>query len=95
MPEFVTWLTRKQKQGFQFCLLSNGRARLERLADELRIPCVTPFSKLLPSGCRKVMRKLHYDPQYTAIISDHTFGGIVAANLAGIRSIHVKPLRPK
>ena len=94
MPDFTAWLTRKQQQGFRFCLLSNGRTRLERLAEELDIPCFTPFSKILPSACRKAMRELYCDPQYTAVISDRTLGGIVAANLAGIRSIHVKPLRP-
>jgi len=93
LPKLSAWLERKHNQGFRFVLLSNGWSRLERLAAEWDIPCFTPFSKLLPSSCRVVMRTLHLDPQYTAVISDRTWGSIAAANLAGIRSIRIKGVR--
>jgi len=95
LPEVAAWLNRKQGQGFHFCLFSNGRkGRISRLADELGLPFYAPAFKPFPSGCRKVMRSLYIDPRYTALIGDQVFTDIAAANLAGIRSILVKPLRP-
>ncbi len=96
LPDVAAWLSRKQNQGFQFCLVSNGRrGRIERLADELDMPFLAPAYKPFPSSCKRAMRMLHLDPQYTALIGDQVFTDVVAANLAGIRSILVKPLRPQ
>jgi HAD superfamily phosphatase (TIGR01668 family) len=96
LPEIASWLERKQKQGFQFCLLSNGRRfRIKQLADELNIPFLAPAYKPFPSSCQRAMRMLYIDPQYTALIGDQVFTDVVAANLAGIRSILVTPLRPQ
>ena len=96
LPEIAEWLERKQKQGFQFCLLSNGRRqRIQPLAEMLNLPFLAPAYKPLPSGCRRAMRMLYVDPRYTALIGDQVFTDVVAANLAGIRSILVNPLRPQ
>ena len=96
LPEIAAWLGRKQKQGFEFCLLSNGRRhRIESLAKGLDLPFLAPAYKPFPSGCRRAMRMLHLDPQYTALVGDQVFTDVVAANLAGIRSILVNPLRPQ
>ena len=96
LPDIAAWLERKQDQGFQFCLLSNGRKhRIEQLAEGLDLPFLAPAYKPFPSSCRRAMRMLHLDPQYTALIGDQVFTDIVAANLAGIRSILVNPLRPQ
>ena len=96
LPEIATWLNRKRDQGFEFCLLSNGRQRrIKKLADKLDLPFLAPAYKPFPSGCRRAM-KLHYmDPDYTALIGDQIFADVMAANLAGIRSILVKPLCPQ
>lgn len=95
LPEIAAWLERKQKQGFYFCLFSNGRkGRISRLAEELELPFYAPAFKPFPSGCRKAMQMLNLDPQYTAVIGDQLFTDVIAANLADIRSILVKPLRP-
>ncbi|MCL2622038.1 MAG: YqeG family HAD IIIA-type phosphatase [Planctomycetaceae bacterium] len=96
LPEIAAWLERKRNQGFQFCLLSNGRRRrIQQLADRLDLPFLAPAYKPLPSSCQRAMRMLHLDPQYTALIGDQVFTDVMAANLAGIRSILVKPLRPQ
>ena len=96
LPEIAEWLERKRKQGIQFCLLSNGRRhRIEELADDLDLPFLAPAYKPFPSSCRKAMRMLYVDPRYTALVGDQIFTDVVAANLAGIRSILVNPLRPQ
>jgi len=96
LPDIATWLNRKRDQGFQFCLLSNGRHhRIEKLAEDLDLPFLAPAYKPFPSGCRKAMQMLYLDPQYTVLIGDQIFTDVVAANLAGIRSILVTPLRPQ
>ena len=95
LPEIAAWLERKMSQGFHFCLLSNGRkGRIGQLAKELDIPFYAPAFKPFPGGCRKAMLTLNLDPQYTALIGDQVFTDVIAANLAGIRSILVTPLRP-
>jgi HAD superfamily phosphatase (TIGR01668 family) len=96
LPNIATWLDRKRDQGFQFCLLSNGRRRrIAQLAEQLDLSFLAPAYKPFPSGCSKAMRMLHLDPQYTALVGDQIFADVMAANLAGIRSILVKPLRPE
>ena len=95
-PEIAVWLTRKRNQGFQICLLSNGRRRrIQPLAEELDLPFLAPAYKPFPSGCRKAMQMLYVDPRFTALIGDQIFSDVLAANLAGIRSILVKPMRPQ
>jgi HAD superfamily (subfamily IIIA) phosphatase, TIGR01668 len=95
IPEIAEWLRCKQREGFQFCLLSNGlNRRICRLADELELPHLAPAFKPFPFGCKKAMRMLHWDPQYTALIGDQIFADVMAANFAGIRSIWVKPIHP-
>jgi len=96
LPEISGWLNRKKEQGFQFCLLSNGRRhRIEQLANELDLPFLAPAYKPFPTGCRKAMKMLYLDPDYTALVGDQIFADVMAANLAGIRSILVKPLCPE
>ena len=96
LPEIAGWLGRKREQGFQFFLLSNGRRhRIEHLAKELDLPFLAPAYKPFPSGCRRAMKILYVDPRFTALIGDQVFTDVMAANLAGIRSILVKPLSPQ
>ena len=96
LPEIAEWLNRKREQGFEFCLLSNGRRRrIEQLADDLDLPFLAPAFKPFPFGCRRAMKMLYMDPDYTALIGDQIFADVMAANLANIRSILVKPLRPQ
>jgi len=96
LPEVAEWLQRKKAQGFQFCLVSNGRKhRIKKLADELDLLFLAPAYKPFPSSCRKAMQLLYVDPRYTALIGDQIFTDVVAANLAGIRSILVNPLNPQ
>ena len=96
LPEIVAWLKCKQEQRFPICLLSNGRRRrIQPLADELDLPFLAPAYKPFPSSCRKAMQLLYVDPRFTALIGDQVFTDVVAANLAGIRSILVKPLCPQ
>jgi len=96
VPEVAEWLNRKREQGFEFCLLSNGRRRrIAQLAEELDLPFCAPAYKPFPYSCRRAMKMLYLDPDYTALVGDQIFADVMAANLAGIRSILVKPLRPQ
>jgi len=96
LPDIATWLNRKRDQGFQFCLISNGlHHRIQPLAEEFDIPFFAPAFKPFPFICRKAMKTLYVDPRFTALVGDQVFTDVVAANLAGIRSILVKPLRPQ
>ncbi|MDR1384163.1 MAG: YqeG family HAD IIIA-type phosphatase [Planctomycetaceae bacterium] len=96
LPEVADWIEQKRACGVRFCLLSNGRQRrICKTAESLNLPYLAPAYKPLPFGCRKAMRQEHFEPRQTALIGDQVFADVMAANLAGIRSILVTPLRPE
>jgi HAD superfamily phosphatase (TIGR01668 family) len=96
LPEVADWIDQKRTCGVRFCLLSNGRLhRIRQIAELLDLPYLAPAYKPLPLGCRKAMRQEHFEPPQTALIGDQIFADVLAAHLAGIRSILVTPLRPE
>ncbi|MDR1494258.1 MAG: YqeG family HAD IIIA-type phosphatase [Planctomycetaceae bacterium] len=96
LPEVADWIDQQSACGIRFCLLSNGRQhRIRKTADMLKLPYLAPAYKPLPFGCKKAMRQEHFEPLQTALIGDQVFADVLAANLAGIRSILVAPLRPE
>jgi len=96
LPEIQKWIVEMKDRGINFGLLSNGREkRISRIADELDLPFIAPAYKPLPFACRRIIRELDFDPQYTGLIGDQLFTDILGANLSGIRSILVNPLHPE
>ena len=94
--EILEWVEELRKNKVRFYLISNGRAkRIKAVAEQLNVEYIAPAFKPLPFGCRKALRLRKLDPQYVAMVGDQLFTDIVAGNLAGIRTILVKPMRPE
>ena len=94
-PEVMSWLEEMKQANIGLCLVSNGRGRrIGKFAESIDVPFVAPAMKPLAIGCRKAIKKMNFDPSTTAMVGDQIFADVVAANLMGITSILVKPIRP-
>ncbi|MCR5274471.1 MAG: HAD-IA family hydrolase [Clostridiales bacterium] len=80
-----------QKEGFSLCLVSNAKSeRSKKIADMLKIPCVSYANKPGTSGVFKAMDMIGAGKENTIMIGDQLFTDIAAANKAGIYSIFVE-----
>jgi HAD superfamily phosphatase (TIGR01668 family) len=95
-PEVMEWLRELDAARIGVCLLSNGRSRrIGRLAERLALPFVSQACKPLPFGCRRAMRMLDFRSGHTAVVGDQLFADVMAARLAGLMSILVRPIHPE
>ena len=95
-PEVAVWLAELRRGGIGLCLVSNGRgARIRRFAERLELPFVATAMKPFPFGCRSAARKLGFPLPRTAMVGDQLFADVIAARLAGLISILVRPIRPE
>ena len=95
--EKVKGLFRRLREiGFTTCLVSNnGKERVQKLADAVGSAYTWKAWKPLPSACRKAMKVMGTGREETLLIGDQLFTDIWCANLAGIRSILVRPIDPR
>ena len=95
-PEVAAWLAALRHNGIGLCLVSNGMgARIERFAARLDLPFLAKALKPLPWGCRRALRKMDFQPSRTAMVGDQLFADILAGRLAGLTTIHVRPIHPE
>ena len=82
--------------GFHCMLLSNNREpRVKMFNDAVHVSYIYKAGKPKPSGYRKAMGILGTDATNTLFVGDQIFTDVCGANLAGIRTILVKPIHPK
>jgi uncharacterized protein len=94
--EVMEWLDGLSAARIGVCLLSNGRSRrIGRLAERLGLPFVSQACKPLPFGCRRAMRMLGFRSRHTGVVGDQLFADVMAARLAGLTSILVRPIHPE
>ena len=95
-PQIFLWLALKKADGVGLCLVSNGSdKRIGIFSEMVGIPYVAPAFKPFPSGVRKAVRMMNFDPKRTALVGDQIFADVMAANLAGIASVLVTPFNPE
>lgn len=96
LPEVLAWIEEMRTEGIKLCLVSNGTGpRIRRLAEQIRLPCISQAMKPMPWGVRSAMRELQATPAETAMVGDQVFTDIVAGRLAGVRCILVKAIHPE
>jgi HAD superfamily phosphatase (TIGR01668 family) len=92
-PETVAWIESLKHADIRLCLVSNGKHhRIERIAQELRVPFVAQAFKPFPFRCRAALRKIDVIPEHAAMIGDQLFADILAGRLAGMLTILVRPM---
>lgn len=82
--------------GFSCMLLSNNKeARVKMFNDAVGVSYIYKAGKPKPLNYRKAMEQMGTDISDTIFIGDQIFTDIYGANLAGIRTVLVKPIHPK
>ena len=90
------WLARCKRAGVGVCLLSNNwHGNVFDLADELDLPIVAKALKPLPTGYLVALRDMHAKARTTVVVGDQLFTDVAAGNLAGVRTILVRPQSEK
>ena len=88
------WLETMQSNGITLIVVSNSKHwRIEPFAGKLGLPFVSLACKPLPKGYRKAVKMVNADKKTTAIIGDQIFTDVLGANLYGIRSLLVRPVK--
>ena len=87
------WLDRARSLGMSLCLVSNNfhSSQVGRTARELGVSVVDHAMKPAPFALRRAMRAAGVGPEATVMIGDQVFTDVVAGNLAGVRTILVRP----
>ena len=82
--------------GIKTCLLSNNKEpRVASFAAAVHSPYIYKAGKPKPVNYRRAMQEMGTDATNTIFVGDQIFTDVYGANLAGIRTILVKPIHPK
>lgn len=82
--------------GFSCMLLSNNKEpRVKMFNDAVQASYIFKAGKPKPSGYRKALTQMGTTAENTIFIGDQIFTDVCGANLAGIRTILVRPIHPK
>lgn len=88
------WLKLMQDNGITLVVVSNSKHwRIEPFAGKIGLPFVSLACKPLPNGYRKAVKMMDANKKTTAIIGDQIFTDVLGANLYGIRSLLVRPVK--
>ncbi len=88
------WLDNMSANGINLAIVSNSkRFRIEPFARRLKLPFVSLALKPLPFGYRKARKMLSAVKKNTAIVGDQIFTDVLGANLYGIKSLLVRPVK--
>lgn len=92
----VALFARLRALGFGCILLSNNKEpRVKPFADAVGAAYMHKAGKPKPSAYRKAMAAIGTERAATVFVGDQIFTDVFGANLAGIRTILVKPMNPK
>lgn len=93
-PESVrAWIARAHELGFAVCFVSNNfhSKQVEANAAEFDAGCVDHAMKPFPFAVHRALKKMGYTATQTVMIGDQVYTDICAGNLAGVRTILVRP----
>ena len=96
-PEVATWLDKLRAAGIAICMVSNNfhTAQVCASARELGCSVVHHAMKPAPIAVYLAMIKMGVSPEQTVLVGDQLFTDMVAGNLAGIRTVLVRPQSTK
>lgn len=82
--------------GYRCCLLSNNKEpRVQMFNEKIKVKYIFKAHKPRTANYRKAMQMMKTNTDNTLFVGDQIFTDIWGANLAGIRTILVKPMDPK
>ncbi len=91
--EIVEWFQKAKDLNICVCMVSNNfhSDEVQRSADELGVEKIDHAMKPFPFALSHACLKFGVPKEQTILIGDQYFTDVVAGNLAGIRTILVKP----
>lgn len=91
--EVLDWIERVHAAGLTTCVVSNNfhGKQVERSARELKSDVIHHAMKPAPFAVRAALRKMGVAPHEAIMIGDQVYTDVVAGNLAGVRTILVRP----
>lgn len=91
--EMDRWLQSMAGSCVAVCVVSNSHNdRVKRFCAERDLACITHARKPFSKGIRQCLEKYGLQPSECALAGDQIFTDTLGANLAGVRSILVKPI---
>ena len=86
-------LDRAREAGLKLCLVSNNfhSSQVRGSAEHMGVDVVDHAMKPLPFALVRAMRLMGSMPGETVMIGDQVFTDVVAGNLAGVRTVLVRP----
>lgn len=82
--------------GYSCMLLSNNKEpRVKMFNDAVHVNYIYKANKPSPKNYRKAMEIMGSNRENTLFVGDQIFTDVMGANIAGIRTILVKPIHPK
>ena len=91
--EIISWIQNLKSHSIKVALLSNNFSkRIQPLSKNLEIEYVSMGMKPLTFGLKKTLEKISCSTTNSVMVGDQIFTDVLAANLAGVRSILVDPL---
>lgn len=82
--------------GYQCCLLSNNKEpRVRMFNEKIQVNYIHKAHKPRVGNYKRAMKLMGTDTDTTLFVGDQIFTDVWGANLAGIRTILVKPINPK
>ena len=82
--------------GYSCMLLSNNKEpRVKMFNDVVQVNYIFKANKPMPANYKKAMEIMGTTKENTLFVGDQIFTDVMGGNLAGIRTILVKPIHPK
>ncbi len=91
--EVLDWLEEVRAAGIRTCVVSNNfhTDQVRASAEELGCDFVDHAMKPAPFALKAAMRRMGVGPERTVMVGDQVFTDVVAGNLAGVRTVLVRP----
>ena len=92
-PAVLSWIEQVHAAGIPTCVVSNNfhSRQVERSARELDSQVIHHAMKPAPFAVKAAMRKMGVSPDEAVLIGDQVYTDVVAGNLAGVRTVLVRP----
>ena len=92
-PEVMAWIDSLHEQGIFTCMVSNNfhTKQVERSAADLKSEVVHHAMKPAPFAVWAALRKMGVTADEAVLVGDQLFTDMAAGNLAGVRTILVRP----
>ena len=95
-PDVDDWIALMKKNRINLFIVSNAMPkRVAPIAKRFSLPFIPIAGKPFPFGLFRVMKKTGMSRKRLAMVGDQVFTDIVAAKLAGVYSILVRPGEPE